>query len=205
MSWKERFALGAPVSVEHTVDGSTHQFYAVRGFNAMRLRGIVPHLTRALTVIFDDRSRDTGQGTRTSFTKTPGADGDMVEDFKEITIEGTKAEVLKLRAEQKEQALTQLVTTLMDAKHATLMAEIIMDCMRESFPENDRPTPDEFLKTFDLIQIKDMVIGVAKANAKVFGNFSKAMASYSARALAKAQQVADEGPSQPESKDEVES
>lgn len=184
MSWKDKFTLGAPFSVEHMVGDTPHKFYPMRARIVMRLRVLGPKVAKAAAVIFENKNKDFGQSSR------------QVQDkqgtVSEIIQEAQKPELVEMRRKALGQALDDVFNTLFDDAHQGLIADAIMDCMRDDFPAGDRPSAQEFFDTFDIPTVKDMIVGCAKANAKVFGSFGNAMVQWSARALAKVEAQAEE-------------
>lgn len=185
MSWKDKLGIfGDRIATEHSVDGTTQNFYVLRTSTALKLKSLGKPIGRLLAVIFEKKDKDA------SVKQTTDGEGFNVTD-----IEAADVAVLKYRGQRMDSAVNDLVSLATDPKNMDLIATIIMCSMRDVFDPKNQPDPKDFYEEVDVGQLKDMLIGTIKANAKVFGPFQKAMTSLSAQAIARVQEaVGEENP-----------
>lgn len=106
-------------------------------------------------------------------------------------------EMAKLRAEQSTKTVQEATEALFADQNRMLIGRILMDSMRGICPR--KPTPvqiEEFLAELDLGQVMEMIQGVLRANAEVFGPLGRDLGQ-KATALLRAQ-ASSESPISPE-------
>jgi hypothetical protein len=185
MSWKDKFSiLGEPRYISHEVQGETHKFYILRTSTALKLKSLAKPIGRLLSVVFEKKDKD--GGLEETYQTRNG------EETKHVTIHPIAPETLRYRGDRLDKAMTDLIALATDDKNTDMLVMLITDSMRDDFEKGEDISPSEFLDTFTIDQVKDMLIGVAKANAKVFGPFQKAMTQFSARAIARVQEMAED-------------
>ena len=183
MSWKDKLGiLGDRISVEHTVGGTPHNFYVLRTSTALKVRSLGKPIGRLLAVIFEKKDKD-ATVKQTIDTES----GINITDIQAVVVA-----VLKYRGQRMDSALTDLVALATAEANTELIATIIMCSMRDVFDPKNTPSPKEFFAEVDVLQLKEMLMGVIKANSKVFGSFQQAMTSLSAQAIAKVQEAVGE-------------
>ncbi len=175
MGWKEKFTFRDRVVVEHEVCGETFRFSPNRIGMFRELRDLSAPVTEALTVLFADKSRDSGTSVKTV------SDG---EDFlqEDCATQPLTIEMAKFRADEQTDAISKLVNTIADERNQILIGRLIMDSLRGDFPyARNRSAKDveEFLfgsdgdddwSGIDMAVMVELTIGWIKANAKVFGS-----------------------------------
>jgi len=102
---------------------------------------------------------------------TQGEGADKIVQEQAIT-----PEMAKVRADLKAKALQEAMDGIFADQNRLLIGRVLMDSMRSSQPR--KPTVEQielFLADLDLGQIIDMLQGVVKANAAVFGPLAQAL------------------------------
>ena len=164
--WKNASFL-APKCIDHEVNGVNHRFYAITVGAAIRVRMLGADLAEALTVLFEGHNNDVTQVIR----EVP----DELGLNRETVIEEIKPELAQFRSTQRSGAVSKAIQTVLDPVNAGIVGEILIDSLRETFPFEDKTNPPgiEFMALIPLPALKDMIVGLAKANAGVFGPFEK--------------------------------
>lgn len=177
MGWKDRLTFREKHCVEHDVCGAKLRFYPNRIGLLHELAEVSKPVASALAALFVDRS-----GDATSTDKTM-VQGDTT--IRECSLQGVSPEIIRLRATEREAAVSALLTAVSDARNRLLLGRLLMDSMRDEFPyAADRPPAEveEFLygsadfPGLDVPALAAMVGGWIKANAKVFGAAGKQVA-----------------------------
>ena len=162
-SWKDSFIT--PKAISHEVGGSKHFFYPISIRRLARLKVLGGPVIKALTVFFAKDSDDVRKiTTETEATKTEPS-------MAQCIIEDIKPELATLRAKQKATAIDELLDALTAEQNIALVGEMIVDSMRELFPPESKDNPQglEVTTFFNVIQLREALTGVFKANAEVFG------------------------------------
>ena len=158
MSWKDKLGIfGDRIATEHSVDGTTQNFYVLRTSTALKLKSLGKPIGRLLAVIFEKKDKDV------SVKQTTDAEG-----FHMTDMQASDVAVLKYRGQRMDTAVSDLVALATDQRNMDLIATVIMCSMRDVFDPKDQPDPKDFYEEVDVGQLKDMLIGTIKANAKVF-------------------------------------
>lgn len=153
-----------PQSFEQTVDGVVCKFYPVTIGTAFKLREPAKAILKALAGLLQNRREDIArEGVETS-----GPDGTRMV---RTTVQAIAPELARVRHEQRTQLLENLVMSLMSDGNATMVAMLIMDSMREHYQpadKNNQLKVQQFVDTVTAPTMVEMLMGVAKANAKLF-------------------------------------
>ncbi len=165
-TWRDKCSFMAPSCVTHKVECVDYKFFAINTELLFKLKEGAGDVFKALAVLFDDNRNDTGSIQRS--TSSEEADGKA--HANEIIAEPISEAVARMRYEQKQKAITDLLNTFGDS-NKVLFGEIIMASLLETFPPDadDNPPPLEFIQTLPLNALPGLVMGVVKANKGVLG------------------------------------
>jgi hypothetical protein len=192
--WAAKLSCFTPNYIEHEVGGETLHFYPVSVGMAFKLRTIGRPLARSLAVLFGNKDQD--HGTRDA--EVTDAEGSS----RQIIIEPISDGLAKIRFEQRAEAIDGIIGALTDEKNATVVAEILMDSLADTFPKNDRkswPPPEEFIARMPLTVLGEMLFGLMKANKDVLGPLTEKVMAATENAVAKIGQVENDDNKTPES------
>lgn len=180
MGWKNRGSFRDKHFVEHEVSGETLRFYPNRIALLQDLAELSKPIGAAIAGLFADRSGDASQVEKV-----------MVQSdttIKESTFQAVSAEVLTLRARERDAAIASLLDAVSNPKNRLLLGRLLMDSLREEFPyvigERKPADVERFLyggedgsEPLDLPELAAMVGGWIKANAKQFGKVGEEIAA----------------------------
>jgi hypothetical protein len=164
--WRDRVSAYTPHFVEHEVRGlGKIKFYPVDLHMVFRLRQVGKPLAGAISDLFVDRNNDYTSIER----QVMHENGDGLD--REIIAEAVSVEIAKFRAEQREKAVEELIECLTDKDSSAVIAELLMNSMRDEFPKGDPDNPPAagFFAEINSSQIADLLTGFAKAHKEVFG------------------------------------
>lgn len=146
-------------SVISKVGDTDVEFFSLSFPTLFAMKSAVGPIAKVLSGIFS------GRGLTGRFEQTK--DGETIINQQALT-----PEMFKLRAEQSAATMRDAVEAIFSDQNRLLVGRILMDSMR-GLPQCPRkpsvPQIEEFLADLDLGQIIEMLNGVAKANAEVFG------------------------------------
>lgn len=166
-NWKEALCYSTPSYYEHKVNNQLQRFYPVSVGLLFKLRRTASNVIKAISDMFVSVASDSKRIDST----TTGRDVERT-----IVVEPITLEMAKYRDQQKSEAWSKIIESITDEETMSLLAEIIMDSMREVFAEG-APNPAEFLKETKLPTLVQMVVGVAKGNQDVFGPLASKVGS----------------------------
>jgi hypothetical protein len=155
--------------VVSSVNGNDLNFYPLSLRVAFELRALSGPISSALSVMFSDSDNDRGWSKRT-FSQEDGTVGETTE------AEPSPKETIEFRLNSKREAIATAFETLTDAKNGMIIGKIIADSLREEFERNlDTNTIQDFINSedLDILSLKQLIVGVAKANQRVFGETGK--------------------------------
>lgn len=172
-SWKDRLSFLSPKCIKHTIgEGEMSQainFYPVSVRVAFRLKSMAKPLAQAISALFT-RNRDDCRQMSRKF-KDPGG-----EEGEETTVEAIDLALARYRDERRDKAIEQMIEAFADPQNQMIVAELLMDSMRDICPRN--PTAEDlqqFIASLTVDTLFGMLTGVAKANFGVLeGNVLKA-------------------------------
>lgn len=167
-SWKEQLDFLSPKGIEHEVQGKKLMFYPISNKILFQLKEVAKPLASAIAALFPDARKDVG-------TKYDYADDPDVAPGKErllhMETEGISAQLALLRLDTKEKAIIGIIDALTDSNNALVIGRVIVDSLKDVF-ERDSMSPQEttkFMENMSIDTLKDMLLGLMKANAKVLG------------------------------------
>lgn len=182
-TWKDRWS-GTGSKIVHEVAGRKERFWVIKTSAALKLRPLAQPLGRILAHLTQKQDHD--YAVQQKHHSSPRADG--VETFSETIMEPKPLDVIKFRAQQLREVVDEVVALIMAPENQQLAVDVIASSMREAFPDG-APEAEEFFDEVDLGTLKEMLVGVAKANMKMFGPFQQAMEAFSSRVIARAQEA----------------
>ena len=166
-----------PAYVMHEVNGHVVRFYATSVGMIFKLKGLVGPLSHALAVLFSRNDTDTA----TKFMKdtTNGIPQGEVHE-----VEAIDPKLAGQRAIERQRALQQLVEAVCNKQNGLVLAEVILDSIRErEDPPAQQKQIAEFLQQLTVPITKELLMGVAKANQDVFGPLGERVRTAVDRAL----------------------
>lgn len=178
-------------SIEHPVgvqeDGSPRmvRFYPISAQLASTLRAVVGPLAQALMILFQNEDRDQAERIKQTPTEM------------ERSVLAIDPALAKERHDQRQKAASLVIEGLMSQQSLGSLAEVIMDSLRDDYPVGKPRTPEDvkkFLRETPLPLMTPLVIGVAKANAGLFGPFADLVSADAIRALRKKILAGQEAP-----------
>lgn len=165
LDWKEKLSFVSPQGEDHEVaPGVVLTFYPVSVAAAFKLRKAGKLLVKALSYFFADNGRDSD----TIIRKIKSPDTESSEE----NYLAPKVELAKLRQEQKDKAIEDLIDAITEPENMAMVGLLIMDSLRDVFPRDKKrewPPGSEFIESMEVTQIVPYIVGLAKANKKVLG------------------------------------
>ncbi len=184
-AWKERLSFLTPHYETAPVAGTDQHFYPISLGLAFRLRDIGKPLAKALSVLFADRSHDTGTVDRQVSSTQRDAQGNVIYD-RETILEPISDKLAALRVEQRSKAIEDLIEAVTSDNNLGVLGDLIVDSLRDLFPREakDNPKGLDLLKDPDvnMAVLRDMILGMAKANRQVFDPLLRAVEPLTAAA-----------------------
>lgn len=166
-SWKNQFS--SPKSIKHRVGETDHYFWPMSVRVLVKLKAVGSPVINALSVLFNKtrRAQDVKQ------TQRSWEDGDL--KGLDTVIEEISPEMAALRATEARDAIEEALTAVTDPENLGIMGDIIIDSLRKVFKPGDPDSPPglEVAQFYDVIQMRQILTGLAKANAEVFGPFAQ--------------------------------
>lgn len=149
------------------INGTPVNFYPVSIVCAFNIKEAIKPFARAFASLLADTSGDRG------YTSSKSADG-----FEQTVVKPMGVELAELRAKQRDAAVLDLVDSVTEVRSRTALGRLIMDSMRDEFPSRKHEQNDvnDFLEKVDTDTMIQLVKGVLKANARVFGPFGQKVA-----------------------------
>lgn len=165
--WKNKCSFLSPSGITHKIAGKDYTFYPISVQMAFRLRTMGSKMMAAFGALFVDTSADVGSHNRI----VSDSQGSAVN---EITVDPIDPRLAEIRAEHKQKAFQSLFDAIVNDDNKEILAEVVMDSLKDVFGEGARPSPDEFLADVPLPVFTEMLIGVFKANKGVLGPLGEA-------------------------------
>lgn len=154
--------------VDQEVNGQQMRFYPVSLRLAFRMRSFLAPIAKALTVLLpneQDDTRLTGYENRS----VKQADGT---EMQTTEVGAIRPEILQQINSRRERAIEDLVMAVTSEENANLIAELIMDSLRDDFPRKPSPSQiQEFREEMDIDSLLQALAGFGKANKKIFDPF----------------------------------
>jgi len=144
-----------PEPVEHEIDGQSHKFWPISVGTLFKLRGLAKPLAKALAALLSNSQNDIGSEVVKSG------------EHQKVSTQPITSDLAKLRFEQRQGAIEQLMEGVFNDGSAKVLAELVIDSMREDFPDRKTDT-QSFLRDIPAPVFMEMLAGVAKANKKLF-------------------------------------
>lgn len=173
--WKTHLGYTSPKYVESSVNEKNLRFYPMSVGMLAKLRVVAQPLVKALTKLFNqeaaDRTRIERAVTSDQVIKTFNEKNEPIEvtgQDTEVIIEAVDPKLAKLRSEEKDRAMNDLVSSLLDENNLHVLADLVMDSLRDVFGQ-DKPPALEFVQQTPLPLMVEMLKGVVAANAGVVG------------------------------------
>lgn len=150
-----------PKFAEHEVNGAVLHFYPASLHVAFQVKNVLRPLVTGLTSILTDTSGDRGH------TSTSSKDG-----YDQFVANPVSVELAEFRAKQKEKAVLDFVDAFSEKRSTDTIIRIIMDSLRNEFPRRvEQADINNFADSLDMNTYVQLLMGVFKANRKIFGPF----------------------------------
>ena len=177
MDFKSKFSFFSPEFIEHDVQGQLLKFYPISARSAFRIRSLAQPLVQALTVLFTRHDTDTAQQSK--LNKEGVA--------QDVRIEAISADLAAARTKEREKAVGGAINALLNPDNSAVVGMLLADSLRDDMPR-DLGVADakRFVDEMPLPALKDMLVGLGKANKKVFGPLADRAESLVKKGLAAA-------------------
>lgn len=181
------FSKPEPVVVE--VLGEPQNFYPISVKTVTKLRGIARPVGQALATLF--------AGNEDLVTRKVDDQQGADKSLRRVTeIGAVNAEVVKERNRARQDAVSTLIDTLLSDPASRILAEIIVDSMRDTFEK--RPTMpselDAIMEQIPADALPDIFKGIMEANKKLFAPLKERAADVSAALQSKLRPVPQPDP-----------
>jgi len=177
-SWKSHPAfLGNVQYHEHVVMGKKLKFHPITVGALFRLRRLAPPLAKALTTLFEQNAKDSTTIQRSVTEK----DGSVAN---ETVLEAINPQLAQLRSNQRAKAIQDFIEAFTDTENMNIVAEILIDSLRDLFPpgSSDNPSPEDFVNQLQASAFSEMLQGLAAANREVLGPLLEPLEALAKRA-----------------------
>lgn len=173
--WKERASWLAPKHIEHEVGGETYKFRAVSVGTAARLSSIGGPIVEALTVLFTPADTDIGKVHR------------KFGEGEETIVQPLEPALAEFRSKERARALERAFAALTEEKNLRIVADLIMESMFEVYPPEEKleRSTKEFVAETPLPVLREMLVGLFKANKDVLGPFGETALTEMGRAASR--------------------
>ena len=167
-SWKEKFNFIAPIGIEHEVQGKKLTFYPISVKMLFVLKEIAKPLATAIAALFPDVRKDVG--AKYEYANDPNIKPGE-ERLIKMETEGISSDLATLRENQQSKAISEIINVFTDQNNALVIGRLIVDSLQDEFERETMKSQDisEFVESLPITALKDMLIGLTKANSKVLG------------------------------------
>jgi hypothetical protein len=168
-------------SVFSKVGDQDVEFFSLSFPTLFAMKSAVGPIAKVLSNLFRGARQDVGRFQEDSKDPKTGGPVRVVQE------QPISVEMAKLRYEQSQKTMTEAVEAIFADQNRLLIGRILMDSLRSSQPR--RPSVEQienFLADLDLGMVVELIQGVVKANAEVFGPLGSGWAA-KAEALLRAQ------------------
>lgn len=167
MALSDKFRLLSPLYEEVDISGSLFRFYPCSVGAAARMAEAISEMASHFSVLLGPKERDYGHQVEDFEDKKAG------QVVSKTVVDPIRPEMAQLRSAERSRAVQGAINTLMGPKHRLALAELLADSLRDDFPRDKPRSADELQKWvegMDVSILMQFVIGLSKANAKVFGD-----------------------------------
>jgi hypothetical protein len=150
-------------TITSTVSGTEVEFWSLSFPVMFQLKSAVGPVSKVVMNLFRGGKNDVSRFQEDSRDK----DGAPVRVVQEMAI---SPEMARMRTEQINKTIQEALDGLFADQNRLLIGKVMMDSMRGICPRKpDNKQIEDFLADLDLGQVVEILQGVAKANAEVFG------------------------------------
>lgn len=153
-------------SVVHQVLGRDLKFYPISVWTVFRLKGISKTIAKTIATLFEG-----GDGLRSSDSKETVEGGATGAYQRHRKLDAVAPNIFELRHTHKQVAIDDLVDTLMQEQNCFLLADLIIDSLRDEAKELRGMATDQkrkWLEEMGVDALMECLIGMSKANKAVF-------------------------------------
>lgn len=150
--------------IEHEVGGVICKFYPINGRMVFATRGLLKSVSKSIAALFMQGDNDV------SIEQSKIKAGDNEQQRTSQT--AISSELAKLRFDQRQLGIENLVEGLTSDPSSRVIADIIMASMKDYYPRGSK-TADQFLDETPAPVLAEMIAGVMKANARIFDPLKK--------------------------------
>lgn len=161
-TWKSKTSVFERKFISKMIGNNTWNFYPVSVGRIFELRETIKDIFMAATALFSKNKDDVGQQIERI------QQGESTID--RTNIDGLSPQMAEMCDKQKKQAVADAVESLLSERNKLMIGKLLADSLRDEFERNPSDTEiNEFIGTLDLASLVEFLMGMAEANAKVFG------------------------------------
>lgn len=158
-NWKDSPVFCSTKAVEYEVGGEILKFWPLSVERVFTLRALATPIAQAIVRLQPGGNDTTIIERQVSYAEGPG---------REVINEAIHPELAKVREAQQAKAIKELIEAVTDPKHAALIGDLLIDSLRELFPDGSKkPGGNEVLRALPAPRLIEMLRGLMKANAEV--------------------------------------
>lgn len=157
--------LSAVKPIVHEVNGEPVEFFPLSVGELFQIKDLLKPVARSLSVLLSNTDSDRGSFSHSEFD--PNAPTAKVFERSETPV---SVEVARFRSEERAKAASDLIDAFTNRTNGKAVARIILDSMRTNRPVTDDAANDLFA-ALDIVTLRQLLVGVGKANADVLGPF----------------------------------
>lgn len=165
----DMFRLLSPLTVDREINGKTVTFHTCSVRTCARLSSFISKMAGHLSVLMTSENRDQGKVEEDYQTK----EGEIIQ---KTIVDPINPDLAELRVAKRKKAVEEAFSELMSEPNRALIGDLLMDSLKENFPRGEKRPADECLEFVDSMDVPTFIqflIGLAAANAKVFGDLGK--------------------------------
>lgn len=163
-----------PSFVEHPVGEKVCKFYPISTKVLFQLRGLAKPIAKGIASLLTSQQNDIGRES----VEVQAPDGGRQ---LRTTIQPISDSLAKTRFDQRASTLDQLIDQLMSEGASSMLALLVVDSMRDDFPRNPSPADlSKFVAEMPAERMIEMLVGVSKANRKLFDPLKERVTEISA-------------------------
>jgi len=162
---KESFSfIFSPKGVKHEVEGEELTFYPITLGKLKEIKETASSLAQAIaSIMFQDKVSETLSSSTYKEDKKTGS-------FENDTQQEASIAILEHKDKERKSAIHNIITILLDESNFTILGDLLVHSLRDKFPADMKKGEIlEFVQVTPLPALKDMVIGIVKANMKALG------------------------------------
>lgn len=167
MGWKDRLSFLKVAGLPVNINGEEILFFPLSTGALFRLESLSKEVALAFSVLFQDQRKDAAFIDRNAEGKGS-----------ERIFEAASDSVIAFRSKERREAIDRVVKELFRAETQQIVADLLMDSMKDQFPDpKQRPPAKEFLNEIPVEVFTQMAKGLISANKGILGPFASLLES----------------------------